>query len=241
MEKKAAIVTGATKGIGLAIARELCETGYQVVGTYVREYAQDEIAKIEQPGFCLWRCDSSNSKECETLINRVMEEVGSIDVLVNNAGITKDNLLMRMSPEDFENVLFVNLTGAFNMAKAASKIMMRQRQGNIINISSVVGLIGNAGQSNYAASKAGLIGFSKSLAKELSSRNIRVNCVAPGFIQTDMTDVLNDKIKDAILQQIPLGKFGQPEDVAKAVAFLVSDHAKYITGQVLNVCGGMVI
>ena len=241
MDKKTAIITGAAKGIGLAIARELSERGYQVVGTYVHDYSKETIEKLTNTNFQLYQSDTTCPTQCEELVNRVHSEYGSVDVLVNNAGITRDKLLLRMEADDFSKVLETNLTGAFHMTKAVAKIMVKQRHGKIVNISSVVGIVGNAGQINYSASKAGLIGFSKSLAKELASRNINVNCIAPGFIQTDMTEELSDKVKDSIMQQIPLRKFGAEEDVAKTAAFLVSDDAKYITGQVLNVCGGMVM
>ena len=241
MNKKTAIVTGAAKGIGLAIARELQICGYTVYGTYVSDYNPEEITALERDSFRLLRFDSSVQEDCRAVADRAVEDTGRIDVLVNNAGITRDDLLLRMSGADFEKVLDTNLTGAFYMMSAVTKTMIRQRYGRVVNISSVVGITGNAGQTNYAASKAGLIGLSKSAAKELASRNITVNCVAPGFIATDMTDVLKDDCKEAILNQIPMKRFGEPSDVAKAVAFLVSENAGYITGEVLSVCGGMVM
>ena len=241
MSKKTAVVTGASKGIGLAIAKELCQRGYEVYGSYVSRYSEEEIGALEEDGFHLLKADVSVPEEAQLLVDKVLAEHGSLDVLVNNAGITKDNLLLRMTAEDFSRVLDVNLTGAFNTVKAATKPMMKQRAGRIVNITSVVGLTGNAGQANYAASKAGLIGFSKSVAKELASRNVTVNCVAPGFIRTDMTDVLKDEIKESIRKDIPLGRFGEPSEIAKVVAFLVSDDAAYITGQVVNVSGGLVV
>ena len=241
MDKRIAVVTGATKGIGLSIAKELVEKGYKVYGTYVSDYKKETLALIEEENLILLRCDASSAESSQAVIDSVVEKEGCVDVLVNNAGITKDGLLLRMDSEAFDTVLQTNLVGAFNMTKAVTRHMMKKRQGRIINISSVVGITGNAGQANYAASKAGLIGFSKSVAKELASRNITVNCVAPGFIKTDMTDVLKDEIKDALLTQIPLKRFGEPSDVAKAVTFLASEDASYITGQVIGVCGGMVM
>ncbi len=241
MTNKIAIVTGATKGIGLAIARQLESDGYRVYGTYVRDYEQDYVARLETPTFKLHQVDARNLEACDAFIKTVQTEQGRIDVLVNNAGIVKDNLMMRMQATDFTDVVDVNLVGPFNMVKAITKPMMRQKSGAIVNITSVIGVVGNIGQANYAASKAGLIGFSKSIAKEFATRGIRVNCVAPGFIETEMTASLDDAIRKPILDAIALKQFGEPEDIAHAVSFLVSDQAKYITGQTLNVCGGMVI
>lgn len=228
-----ALVTGATKGIGRAIALKLVEDGYDVIGTYVRDYDEDVISALQMPFLKLIRVDGRDSEAVKTLL----KNEGPFEVLVNNAGITKDGLVLRMSESDFKDVLDVNLTAAFLMTKAVAKGMLRAKKGVIINISSVIGEMGNAGQANYAASKAGLIGFTKSIAKEFGSRGVRANCVLPGFIETEMTDVLSDDLKDSIQSNIALGSLGTVDDVASAVSFLVS--APYITGQCLSVCGGL--
>ena len=233
---KVALVTGASRGIGKAIACKLARAG-------AKEKAEAVKSEIEAAGGQaeVYQCDVSDYTACETFIQTVIKEEGSLDILVNNAGITKDGLLMKMSEEDFDKVLDTNLKGAFNTIRFASRQMLRQKGGRIINMSSVVGVSGNAGQANYAASKAGVIGLTKAAARELASRGITVNAIAPGFIETDMTDVLSDKVKEASEAQIPLGHFGKPEDVAAAAAFLASEEARYITGQVLHVDGGMVM
>lgn len=240
-----AIVTGGSRGIGKETAVCLAKQGYDVVITYVSnvEAAKDTLSKIEAENVkCLaLKADAGNEDDAAMVIKQAVETFGSVDVLVNNAGITKDGLLMRMKKEDFAKVLETNLTGAFNMTKEAAKFMTRAKKGRIINLSSVVGEIGNAGQCNYAASKAGIIGLTKSAAKELASRNITVNAVAPGFIETDMTSVLPDGVREQMLKNIPLGTFGKAQDVANLICFLASDKAAYITGQVINVCGGMVM
>lgn len=241
MSKQVAIVTGATKGIGLAIAKELENSGYFVIGTHVRPYEDAYKAELESDNFKLVRLDAQDYLACEAFAKEIISDYGPISVLVNNAGIVKDKLILAMKAEDFTGVLNVNLVGTFNMIKVFSKSMLRARAGSIVNIASVIGLIGNIGQANYAASKAGVIGMSKSLAKEFAGRGIRVNCVAPGFIETEMTDQLSDDVKAAILKQIPLNTLGKPADIANAVSFLVSDKAAYINGQVINVCGGMVV
>ena len=242
-DKKVAVVTGASRGIGKAIAMELARTGAFVVINYngSKEKAEEVKAQIEAEGgeAAVYQCNVSDYAACEAFFADVIKEYGRVDILVNNAGITKDGLLMRMSEEDFSKVVDVNLKGTFNCIRHVSRQMLKQRSGRIISLASVVGVNGNAGQANYAASKAGIIGLTKSTAKELASRGITVNAIAPGFIQTDMTDVLSDKVKEATAQLIPMGTFGQPEDIAKAAAFLASDGAKYITGQVLCVDGGM--
>lgn len=238
---KKALVTGASKGIGLAIALQLVEDGYEVYGTYVSTYDQDALDSITQGKFKLLKVDGRDYEASQEFIKTFVKEHGSIDVLVNNAGIVRDGLLMRMKEDDFDSVIDANLKSVFNFTKAVSRPMMRQKQGVIVNITSVIGIVGNLGQANYAASKAGVIGFSKSSAKELASRNIRVNCVAPGYIETSMTQELDQGIQDAIRGQIALGHFGTSQDIADAVSFLVSDKAKYISGQTLNVCGGMVM
>ncbi len=245
LKGKNAVVTGASRGIGREIALTLAKNGANVVVNY-RNYndeIKDLIKSIEEKGVkaVAVKCDVSNFKEVEELISKAKEELGSVDILVNNAGITKDGLLMRMKEADFESVLDVNLKGVFNTTKVVTPIMMKQRAGKIINISSVVGLIGNAGQCNYAASKAGVIGFSKSIARELAPRGVNVNVVAPGYIDTDMTNGLSDKVKEMILQTIPMKKMGSTEDVANLVLFLSSSLSDYITGQVINVDGGMVM
>lgn len=241
MDKKIAVVTGATKGIGFAIAQKLILDGYYVLGTHVRDYDDDYKKKIENDNFKLIKLDVKDYDGCLFFSKQIKSDYGRIDVLINNAGIVKDSLLMMMDEKSFSDVVETNLKGVFNMTQAFSKMMLRQKQGAIVNITSVIGSIGNAGQSNYAASKAGIIGFSKSIAKEFASRGIRVNCVNPGFIDTEMTQALDDNIQETIKSQIALNRFGTSQDIANAVSFLVSDQANYITGQVLNVCGGLVI
>ena len=242
---KTAIVTGGSRGIGRAIAITLAGEGAKVVVVYAgNKVAADETLQLiaKNGGTAIAsQCDVSNAAAVDELIAMVKDKFGTIDILVNNAGITRDNLLMRMKEEDWQAVLDTNLTGVYHCTKAVSKLMMKQRQGAIVNLTSVVGLTGNAGQANYAAAKAGVVGFTKAVAKELASRNIRCNAVAPGCIDTDMTAVLGDAVKEEMVKTIPLGRVAQPEEVAKAVLFLVSDCASYITGQVLNVDGGMVM
>ncbi len=242
---KVALITGSSRGIGKQIAIKLAKNGYNIVVNYVNknEEVEKTIEELKQFGVEILEAqgDISNYEQSEKIVNLVIEKFGQIDVLVNNAGITKDMLIMRMKKEDFTKVIDVNLVGTFNITKNVIPHMMKKRTGRIINISSVVGISGNAGQCNYAASKAGIIGFTKSLAKELASRNILVNAVAPGFIETNMTDVLQENVKEEIKKQIPLKRIGKAEDVANAVYFLTSEESSYITGQVLQVDGGMLI
>ena len=242
-EGKVALVTGAGKGIGKEIALELARGGAKCVINYASsatgaESVAEEIRAMGSEAMT-YKCDVSDADAVQKMITDVMEQYGRIDILVNNAGITKDGLMLKMTEADFMAVLDINLKGAFNCMKAVTKPMMKQRYGRIINITSIVGIIGNAGQVNYAASKAGLIGMTKSAARELASRNITVNAVAPGFIKTDMTDVLPDSVKEQLLAQIPMKKLGQTGDIANAVCFLADEKASYITGQVLQVNGGM--
>ena len=243
--EKCALITGATRGIGKQIAITLAKQGYNIALNYRKENEELENTKkeIEEIGVQVLavKGDVANFEECENFVKQVIERFGQIDVLVNNAGITKDMLLMRMKKEDFEQVIDTNLVGTFNVTKNVVPYMMKARSGRIINISSVVGISGNAGQTNYSASKAGIIGFSKSLAKEIASRNILVNAVAPGFIETNMTDVLKDDVKQEIAKNIPLRRMGTTQDVANVVKFLASDDSSYITGQVINVDGGMLM
>lgn len=242
---KVALITGSSRGIGKQIAIKLAKNGYNIVVNYVNknEEVEKTIEELKQFGVEVLEAqgDISNYEQSEKIVNSTIEKFGQIDVLVNNAGITKDMLIMRMKKEDFTKVIDVNLVGTFNITKNVIPHMMKKRTGRIINISSVVGISGNAGQCNYAASKAGIIGFTKSLAKELASRNILVNAVAPGFIETNMTDVLQENVKEEIKKQIPLKRIGKAEDVANAVYFLTSEESSYITGQVLQVDGGMLI
>lgn len=245
MEGKVAVVTGASRGIGKAIAINLASKGAKVVINYngSKERAEEVKNIIEAAGgrAVVRQCNVADFDACKEFIETVIKEYGRIDILVNNAGITKDGLLLKMSEEDFDQVLDTNLKGAFHTIRFALRQMIRQRSGRIVNMASVVGVSGNAGQANYAASKAGVIGLTKTAAREVASRGITVNAIAPGFIETDMTEVLPEKVKEASISQIPLGKFGKAEDVADAVAFLASDEAAYITGQVLHVDGGMVM
>ena len=245
IEGKVAFVTGASRGIGRAIALTLAEAGADVAVNYAGNAAAAEevAAEIRKMGrrALILQGDVSQSEAAAAMLDAVVAEFGRCDILVNNAGITRDGLLMRMKEEDWDAVLNTNLKGVFNCTKAALKYMMKQRSGKIVNIASVVGIMGNAGQANYAAAKAGCIGFTKSVAKEVASRGITVNTVAPGLIATDMTSVLPDKVIEEMAAGIPLKRAGQPVDVAKAVLFLVSDDAAYITGQTLNVDGGMVM
>lgn len=242
---KCALITGATRGIGKQIAITLAKQGYNIALNYRKENEELENTKkeIEKTGVQILavKGDVANFEDCENFVKQVIERFGQIDVLVNNAGITKDMLLMRMKKEDFEQVIDTNLVGTFNVTKNVVPYMMKARSGRIINISSVVGISGNAGQTNYSASKAGIIGFTKSLAKEIASRNILVNAVAPGFIETNMTDVLKDDVKQEIAKNIPLKRMGTTQDVANVVKFLASDDSSYITGQVINVDGGMLM
>ena len=240
---KTAVVTGAGRGIGRAIALTLAEQGADVVVNYSasREAAEQTVKEIEHMGrrALALQADISKEEDCVRLFAQTVETFGGVDILVNNGGMTRDNLAVRMSEAEFDAVIDTNLKGAFFCMKQAGKIMMKKRSGRIISISSISGVRGNAGQINYCAAKAGLIGMTKCLAKELASRGVTVNAVAPGYIDTDMTAVLPQKVKDAVLAQIPLGRMGTPEDIAQTVAFLASEHAGYITGQVIQVDGGM--
>ena len=243
-ENKVALITGGTRGIGKAIAKKFAENGYDLVINYVSENTDLEKLKkdINSNNEILFvRANVGDFNSCEELVKKAIQKFGKIDVLVNNAGITRDNLIMRMKEEDFDKVINTNLKGTFNVTKNVVPHMMKKRFGKIVNISSVVGVSGNAGQCNYAASKAGIIGFTKSIAKELASRNILANCVAPGFIDTDMTEVLSDSVKENINSQIPLKRMGTAEEIAKAVYFLAGEDNTYITGQVLNIDGGMLM
>jgi len=245
LKGKIAIVTGGSRGIGKSIALTLGRLGADIVINYARnaQAAQRAIEEIEDLGVkaLAVQANVADADQAKKLIEGVIKEFGAVHILVNNAGITRDNLLMRMKDSDWQAVIETNLTGVFNCTRAVIRLMMKQRSGRIINISSVVGISGNAGQANYSASKAGVIGFTKAVAREVGSRGITVNAIAPGFIQTDMTDVLPKSIKSEMLKSIPLNRMGKPEDVASLVAFLCSDAAGYITGQTISVDGGMVI
>jgi len=245
LKGKTAVVTGASRGIGRAIAVKLAKLGANIVVNYRKsEDAVIEVVKeIEALGVKVLavKADISSYSDVENMMKKCIEEFGNLDILVNNAGITKDGLIMRMKEEDFDSVIDINLKGAFNCTRHVSAIMLKQRHGRIINISSVSGITGNAGQVNYSASKAGIIGMTKAVAREVAGRGVTCNAIAPGFIQTDMTEALPTKAKDAIINSIPLKRLGMPEDVANAVAFLASEEASYITGQVINVDGGMVM
>jgi 3-oxoacyl-[acyl-carrier protein] reductase len=245
LKGKVALVTGASRGIGRACALYLAELGAKVAVNYARSSAQADqvVAQIREMGgeAVAIQADVSKQADVEAMVEETIQTLSGLDILINNAGITRDTLLIRMKEEDWDQVLDTNLKSVFLVTKAASKYMMKKRQGRIINISSVIGVAGNAGQANYAASKAGIIGFSKSIAKELAARNILVNMIAPGFIDTDMTEVLNDQVKEGILSQIPLNRYGKPEDIAHLAGFLASDESGYITGQVIHVDGGMIM
>ncbi|MCG8375459.1 MAG: 3-oxoacyl-[acyl-carrier-protein] reductase [Chlorobiales bacterium] len=243
-EGKTAIITGAARGIGQAIAVDLAAKGASIVICDLQkewlEETADAVQKIGRKVTCR-ELDVTNHDAAQSTFQEIASETGSIDILVNNAGITRDGLLMRMSEADWDAVLAVNLKGTFNCTKAVTRTMMKQRSGAIVNIASIIGLMGNAGQANYGASKAGVIAFTKSAAKEFASRNIRVNAVAPGFITSKMTDALTEDVRDRMLDAIPLKRFGKPENVASVVSFLASDQAEYITGEVVNISGGMVM
>lgn len=245
LDGKTAIVTGASRGIGAAIAKHLANEGARVVVNYSgsQSKAEDVVKEIEAAGGEAFAIQASvaDSESVTGMITATMERFGSVDILVNNAGITRDNLLMRMKESEWDDVINTNLKGVFLCTKAVTRQMMKQRAGRIINIASIVGVSGNAGQANYVAAKAGVIGLTKTTAKELASRNINVNAIAPGFITTEMTEELPEEVKTQMLTQIPLAKLGNPEDVAKAVVFLASDDSTYITGQTLHVDGGMVM
>ena len=242
---KVALVTGASRGIGQAVAVELAKAGADVIVNYIgnEAVAQETVEKVEALGrkALKIKADVGNADEVQAMVDEAHAAFGHIDVLVNNAGITRDGLLIRMKDSDWDDVLNINLKGVYLVSKAVAKLMVKQRSGRIINMTSVSGVTGNVGQTNYAAAKAGVIGFTKTCAKELAARGITVNAVAPGFIETAMTDVLPEKIKEGIAATVPLGRMGQPEEIAGVVTFLASDFARYITGQVLNVDGGMVM
>ncbi|MBE6065612.1 3-oxoacyl-[acyl-carrier-protein] reductase [Clostridium cochlearium] len=245
LENKTAIVTGGSRGIGKAIAMKLGNLGASIVLNYRSDTdtLRNTVKELEELNINVVavKADISDYKECEKMIKVALDKFSKIDILVNNAGITADNLMLRMKEEEFDRVIKTNLKGTFNCVKHCTPIMIKKRYGKIINISSVVGISGNIGQCNYAAAKAGVIGLTKSLARELASRSINVNAIAPGFIETDMTNALSDKAKENIINSIPLKRVGKAEDVAELVAFLASDNSSYITGQVINVDGGMVI
>lgn len=242
---KNALVTGAGKGIGKAIAMELAANGAFVIVNYngSKAAAEQTVAEIQKAGgdAVAYQCNVADYESCGGMVSELIKTYKHIDILVNNAGITRDGLLMKMSEDDFDAVIDTNLKGCFNTIRHLSRYFLKQRAGKIVNISSVSGILGNAGQANYSASKAGIIGLTKAVARELASRGINVNAVAPGFVETDMTDALPDSVKEGLCAQIPLGRTGKPEDIAKAVAFLASPAADYITGQVLSVDGGMAI
>lgn len=243
--EKTAIVTGGSRGIGRAIAVELAKAGVQVAIIYAGNTAaaEETLALVKAQGVqgMMIQCDVADGAAVEAMVKEVKDTFGSIDILVNNAGITRDTLLMRMKETEWQEVLDTNLTGVFHCTRQVSKLMIKQRHGIIINLTSIVGLVGNAGQANYSAAKAGVIGFTKAVAKELASRNIRVNAIAPGFIETDMTAILSDTAKEDILKTVPMGRMAKPEEVAAVAAFLASEEAKYMTGQVLHVDGGMIM
>ena len=244
LENKVAIVTGGSRGIGEAIAIKLAENGANIAFTYV---SSDEKAKaLEEKLQALgvkakaYKSNAASFQDCETMVNDVIKEFGTIDICVNNAGISKDNLLLRMTPEQWNDVINTNLTSVYNMTKQVIRPMMKARSGSIINMSSIIGMKGNAGQSSYAASKAGIIGFTKSIAAEIGSRNIRCNAIAPGFVETDMTHYLKEgEAAKSFLDKIPLGRFGSAEEIAKVTLFLASDLSSYVTGQVISTCGGL--
>jgi len=246
LEGKTAIVTGAARGIGEAVALKFAEHGANVAFTYVSDSSAERASALEARLTAMgvkakaYQSNAGDFAACEAFVNDVLANFGTVDICVNNAGISKDNLLLRMSPEQFEDVIKVNLTGVFNMTKQVIKPMMKAKAGSIINMSSVIGEMGNAGQSSYAASKAGVIGFTKSVAKELGSRNIRCNAIAPGFVETDMTNYLKEgEAADKYKAGIPLGRFASAEDIANTTLFLASDMGSYITGQTISVCGGL--
>ena len=241
LKNKVAIITGGSRGIGEGIVRKYVEQGASVVFTYrsSSERADSIVAELGSERVMALRSDASRMEDAESLIKATVEKFERIDVLINNAGITKDTLMLRMNESQWDDVMDVNLKSVFVMTKSVLKTMMKQRAGSIIHMSSVVGVFGNAGQANYAASKAGIIGFSKSIAKEVGSRNIRSNVIAPGFIQTEMTGELDEKTRDNYISNIPLKGFGQPEDIANGCVYLGSDMSRYVTGQVLSICGGM--
>lgn len=243
LTQQVALVTGATRGIGKAIAIALAGEGAQVMLAARRGEVNETAEELRRQGYEVASVtgDVSQMEDAKSMVEATLTRFGRLDILINNAGITRDQLLLRMTEEDWDQVIAINLKGTFNLTKSALKTMVKQRSGKIVNIASVIGMIGNTGQGNYAASKAGVIALTKSTAKELGSRGIRVNAVAPGFIRSKMTDVLSDEVKNNFLSQIPLSRFGEPENVAKAVVFLVSEEADYITGQVIRVDGGMVM
>ncbi|MBI0442238.1 3-oxoacyl-[acyl-carrier-protein] reductase [Bacillus amyloliquefaciens] len=245
LNEKTAVVTGASRGIGRAIALDLAKNGCNVVVNYSGNEAKanevvDEIKSLGRNAIAV-KADVSNSEEVQNMMKEAVAAFSSIDILVNNAGITKDNLLMRMKENEWDDVININLKGVFNCTKAVTRQMMKQRSGRIINVSSIVGVSGNPGQGNYVAAKAGVIGLTKSSAKELASRNITVNAIAPGFISTDMTDKLSKEVQDEMLKQIPLARFGDPSDISSVVTFLASEGSRYMTGQTLHIDGGMVM
>jgi 3-oxoacyl-[acyl-carrier protein] reductase len=244
LENKIAIITGASRGIGEAIALKLAEHGANIAFTYLSSEEKAKTLEEKLKGFGIkakaYKSNAAVYAECETFVNDVLKEFGTIDVCVNNAGISKDNLLLRLTPEQWDEVININLKSVYNMTKQVIRPMMKAKKGSIVNMSSIIGIKGNAGQSSYAASKAGIIGFTKSIAHELGSRNIRSNAIAPGFIETDMTHYLKDgDVSKSFLDKIPLGRFGSAEEIANTALFLASDMSSYITGQVISICGGL--